>query len=182
MNLIGSLLIAPPSVKGNFWYKTVVMITEHNSHGSVGLVLNKRSTTTVSELGEKLNLDIDIPGFIYIGGPINANSLSIIHSNEWCSSNTLRINNEFSLSSSEDMLPRFANGDIPRRWRMFAGMSGWGPTQLEAEIKGSPPYQHDTSWCLTSSNSQLVFNYDGKEQWNTSLEQAGVEFAQNILI
>ena len=82
MNLIGKLLIAPPVVKGNLWYKTVIMVTEHHRSGSIGLIINKRSPVTVNELGERLGLDIDLPGFVYIGGPISPKSLSIIHSNE----------------------------------------------------------------------------------------------------
>jgi putative AlgH/UPF0301 family transcriptional regulator len=43
MNLTGKILIAPPNVKGNFWQKTVIYITEHHARGSMGLVLNKKS-------------------------------------------------------------------------------------------------------------------------------------------
>ena len=96
-NIVGNLIIAPPSVKGNFWYKTVIMIVEHHIHGSIGLVLNKRSNLTINELGEKMGLDIDIPGFVYTGGPVSPNSLSLIHSTEWSCNNTLEINNIFSI-------------------------------------------------------------------------------------
>lgn len=181
MNFVGNLLIAPPSVKGTFWYKTVVMITEHHQDGSIGLVLNKRSSMTIEELGYKLGLELNIPGFIYQGGPISPKSLSILHSNEWKTKNTLKINEKFSLSSSDDMLPRFELGDMPRYWRVFSGMCGWAEHQLLSEVKGTPPYSHNTSWCTASSNLDLVFDTDNKEQWIAALDQAGLEFAQNIL-
>ena len=76
MNLIGNLLIAPPAVKVNFWYKTVIMITEHHREGSVGLVLNKRSQMSIKDFGEQLNYDLNLPGFVYLGGPVNVKSLS----------------------------------------------------------------------------------------------------------
>ena len=71
MDLVSRLLITPPSVKGSFWYKTVVMVVEHHSQGSIGLVLNKRSDLTINKLGERMGLDIDIPGYIYNGGPVS---------------------------------------------------------------------------------------------------------------
>jgi putative transcriptional regulator len=71
MNLVGNLLIAPPAVKGNFWHKTVVMITEHHNQGSVGLVLNKRSNLSLKEFGEQLGFDLNIPCYVYLGGTYN---------------------------------------------------------------------------------------------------------------
>lgn len=181
MNLTGNLIIAPPSVKGNFWYKTVILITEHHSQGSIGLILNKRSSVTVSELCDQMGYESDIDDYVYIGGPVSQKSLSVIHSNEWKCKNTMRINNTFSISSAVDIIPRFANGDTPLFWRMFVGMCGWAPLQLEKEINGEPPYEHNTSWCTTTSCPVLVYDYDGKEQWVNALERASMEFARGIL-
>lgn len=181
MNLAGNLLIAPPALKGNFWYKTVIMITEHHEHGSMGLVLNKRSQMSISEFGEQLGMRIDIPGFVYLGGPVNVKSLSFLHTNDWKCSNTMRINNEISLSSSEDILPRIAQGDTPEYWRLFLGVCGWGPNQLLGEIKGIPPWHESTSWCVASSSINSLFDTDLKDQWIQCLEKSGQEFAQNML-
>lgn len=181
MDLIGNLLIAPPSVKGNFWYKTVLMVTEHHSSGSVGLVLNKRSQMSIVEFGEQLGFQLDLPGFVYLGGPVNVKSLSFLHTSEWVSKNTMQINDEFSLSSADDILPRLAMGDTPLRWRIFLGVAGWSPGQLVNEIKGAPPYHQNTSWCTANSDLDLVFGSDNKDQWCNALDRSGLEFAQTIL-
>ena len=181
MNLTGNLLIAPPAVKGNFWYKTVVLITEHHNQGSVGIVLNKRSQMSLNEFGEQLGYKIDLPGFVYLGGPVNVKSLSFLHTNDWTSKNTLRINNEFSVSSADDILPRLAMGDTPERWRIFLGMAGWAQGQLNGEIKGNPPWPKETSWCVSSADLEVVFGSDNKDQWCNALDRSGFEFAQSIL-
>jgi len=180
MDLVSRLLITPPSVKGSFWYKTVVMVVEHHSQGSIGLVLNKRSDLTINKLGERMGIDIDIPGYIYNGGPVSQTSLSMIHTSDWSCTNTLKLNDEFSLSSAKEILPRLANGDQPAQWRLFFGMAGWHPQQLYQEIAGIRPFIHDTSWCLCDSSTDLVFNYDSKLQWNAALEKSAEEFAQSI--
>jgi putative transcriptional regulator len=180
MNIVGNLLIAPPAVKGNFWHKTVVLITEDHAYGSVGLVLNKRSTLTIEDFGRQLGMPLNINGYVYQGGPVNPQSLSFLHSNEWRSKNTLRINDQFSLSSADDILPRLSIGDCPQRWRMFLGLCGWGPGQLIGELNGNPPWKKETSWCTANSNLDLIFNSDHKEQWCNALDQSGLEFAQNI--
>ena len=145
MNPLGKILIAPPAVKNNFWYKAVILITEHHSQGSVGVVLNKRSQMSVVEFGEQLGFKIDVPGFVYLGGPVNVKSLSFLHSNEWVSKNTMQVNGQFSLSSADDILPRLATGDCPKEWRLFLGMCGWSNGQLINEIKGTGDYKTETS-------------------------------------
>lgn len=182
MKPIGNLLIAPPSVKGNFWHKTVILITEHHAQGSVGLVLNKRSQMSLVEFGEQLGFNIDLPGFVYLGGPVNVKNLSFLHTNEWTSKNTMRVNGEFSISSADDILPRLAMGDTPVQWRLFLGMCGWSPGQLENEIAGKPPFNVQSSWCTARFNEELVFGSDNNDQWCSALDQSGLEFAQNILL
>lgn len=181
MNLIGTLLIAPPAIKGNFWYKTVLMVTENGQHGSIGLVLNKRSTLTIREFGQQLGIDLDYSGYIYQGGPVNLKSLSFLHSNDWTCKNTRILNQHCSMSSAEDILPRLSIGDCPSKWRIFLGMAGWAPGQLIGEIKGNPPWNHNNSWCTASSNSNLIFESDNKDQWVAALNHSATEFAQNIL-
>lgn len=181
MNIAGNLLIAPPSVKGNFWYKTVILVTEDHASGSMGLVLNKRSQMTISDFGEQIGIPIDQPGFIYLGGPVNVKSLSFLHSPEWSCDNTMPINSFLSLSSSEDVLNRISDGDTPMYWRLFLGVCGWGPNQLASEIKGTPPRDQNTSWCTAKSATDLIFEHDLKDQWIQALEKSGQEFAQNML-
>jgi putative transcriptional regulator len=181
MNIVGNLIIAPPAVKGNFWHKTVIMVTEHHAQGSVGLVLNKRSQMSIVEFGEQLGHQVDVPGFVYLGGPVNVKSLSFLHSNEWNCKNTMQINDEFSISSADDILPRLAMGDRPEQWRLFLGMCGWSPGQLVGEIKGQTPWNEETSWCLASADHELVYGSDTKDQWCNALDRSGLEFAQSIL-
>ena len=181
MKIVGKLLIAPPAVKGTFWHKTVIAVTEHHAQGSVGFVLNRRSQMTVKEFGEQLGVFLNLPGYIYLGGPVNVKSLTFLHTNDWACSNTLRINDHISISSSEDIMPRLAKGDVPSQWRIFLGLCGWGVGQLEGEIAGIPPWKPETSWCLANSNLDLVFSSDNAEQWCNAIDRSGLEFAQSIL-
>lgn len=182
MELKNKLLIAPPAIKESFWHKTVIYVTEHHSRGSVGLVLNKRSQMTVVEFAEQCGFKLDAPGYIYLGGPVNVKALSMLHTSEWRCSNTLKITPRLAISSAEDLLSRMAMGDAPRHWRLFLGLCGWAPGQLEGEILGIPPRTHDLSWLIANPDLNLLFETDQKDQWTQSVELSGKEFAQSILI
>ena len=181
MNMVGNLLIAPPAVKNSFWQKSVIMVTEDHAHGSVGVIINKRSNVSVVEFAKQLGFVVDLPGFVYIGGPVNSKNLSFLHTNEWRCNNTLRINEHFSLSSSHEMVPRMAAGDVPEKWRIILGVAGWAPGQLNGELEGTAPFKHENSWCVTKSNIELVFGNDNNEQWCNAIDQSAQEFAENLL-
>jgi putative transcriptional regulator len=179
--LAGKLLISPPSVKGTFWAKSVIYITEDHYNGTVGVVLNKASKMSLREFGDQCQTNLDVDGNIYVGGPVNTKALTMLHSAEWHCKNTLRINKRFSLSSSDDLLDRIADGDTPYHWRLFVGLSTWVPDQLECEIQGKHPFTHDQSWLIATPEYHTVFGLDGQDQWITAIEQSSLEFAQNML-
>ena len=181
MNLTGKLLIAPPSVRGNFWQKTVIFVTEDHARGSRGIVLNKQSKMSIREFAEQCNVDIDIDGFVYVGGPVNVKALTLLHSSEWKTNNTMQINDEFSISSSHELLPRLAMGDHPKHWRLLVGLCAWAPEQLTNEIKGIAPYQHNFSWLTATPSYTSVFGLEAQDQWTQSIEQSGTEFVQTLL-
>jgi len=177
----GTLLIAPPAVQNNFWAKSVVLITEHHDRGSLGLMLNRRTSLTAIEFGKQCGKDIKIGGHVYIGGPVNQKSFCMLHSNDWSTSNTLQIDQRLSISSTPTLLEDLDDGARPTFFRLFIGLCGWAPDQLLSEYKGDPPFNHASSWLTFQSKYDIVFNYDGKEQWTQALERCGQEFAQNVL-
>lgn len=182
MSRTGKLLISPPSVRGNFWSKTVIFVTEDHEKGSIGLVLNKPSKMPIKDFIAQHGVENNIPGFIYVGGPVNVNALTVLHSPEWECGNTLVINENYSLSSSSDLLSRFADGDSPKLWRMFAGLCAWAPDQLDCEMQGLNGYDHKFSWLIASADYENVFTMQGQQQWTNAIEKSSFEFVQSILV
>ena len=173
MSKIGNLLVAPPNID-NWWEKSVIVVLEENQYGNTGIILNKQSNLSISKLGEKLGVDIDIPGMVYVGGPVSITNLGMIHSNEWRCSNTTTINEHFSISSSKDVLDRLSNDDTPEYWRLFIGMCAWSDTKLKTEL-------NDNRWHLADSFTDLLFDYDADEQWDMAIDQSANYFSKSIL-
>ena len=181
MNLTGQLLIAPPSIRGNFWEKSVIFITENHERGSLGVALNKSSKVSIREFSSQSGVECDIPGKVYAGGPVNLKAMTLLHSSDWSCENTMQINEDFCISSHQDILTKLAMGDRPTHWRLIVGLCAWTPGQLEAEVKGRPPYNHNQSWLIATANYESVFGLDGRDQWTNSIECSSMEFVQKIL-
>jgi putative transcriptional regulator len=181
MSYVGKLLIAPPKVNGTFWTKSTVFVSEDSYLGSVGVVLNKPSKVSLKDFGTQCNVDLDYDGKVYVGGSSNPKALTMLHSSEWRCNNTLKVNKNFSLSSSEELLYRLESGDAPYFWKLIVGLSSWPIGQLDNEVKGVHPYNQDNSWLVATPSYNLVFGLDTTDQWVAAIEQSSIEFAQTVL-
>jgi len=181
MKLTGKILIAPPSVKGNFWQNTVIFVHENHTNGSCGIVINKKSQLTIRNLASQHGIESDIIDTVQLGGPVNAKALTLLHSSEWACENTLKVNKHFAISSADSILHRLTLGDRPNYWRLALGLCTWGPDQLENEINGKSAWTHSQSWLIADPTTELLFKYNAKEQWTKAIEKSSEDFVQNLL-
>lgn len=174
------LVIAPPSLKGTFWTNAVIFIIEQDKEGTVGLVINKQSDLSIKTFGEYCDCELDIEDQLYVGGPTNTKVLTMIHSSEWKCDNTLRLNKEFSISSSNQILEKIAENDLPKHWRLFVGLTTWAPGELEEEVFGDLQEDRFQNWLVADPTFKTVFGEDAKKQWLSAINQASVEFCQQL--
>ena len=139
--LKGNIICALPQLKDIFFSKSIIYITHHNKDGAVGLVLNyKILNIKGAELFKKLNIknvkkNLETEFSFHIGGPLSQNNGFILHSNDYKSESTLEISKNVKLTCSTDIINDIAKNIGPKKFFISLGYSGWGPGQLEEEIK-----------------------------------------------
>src|SRR3954467_11591609 len=142
-SLRGQLLIASPKIVDPNFRRVVVYMAEHNDDGAMGLVLNRPAETTVSEAVPDLEwLGGGGAGGgggggaagVWGGGPVSASSVIVLAEFEDPSSAALLVEDDLGFVPAE-IEDRDAFVSTVRRVRVFAGHSGWGPGQLEAELE-----------------------------------------------
>lgn len=141
----------------------MVIISESHKHGHVGFVLNKLTGHSVASIGQQRGICLNTTEQIYMGGPVNPNALTMLHTDEWYSSNTMVIGNGLAISSDGFMIEKLSMGNAPRKWRMISGMSGWAPGQLEREIDSV------TGWLTVPASPQLALGFSGSQQWEAGV-------------
>lgn len=183
MGRVGKLLIAHPKLTASSpFYKSVILIYSDTAQGISGLIINKPSRFTVSNLAEARGLEYPLTkDYIRSGGPVNDNALLMLHTDDWSSTNTVDICAGLRISSDDFMLEKLAQGYQPIYWRMMGGMCAWQPGQLEMELKGQQPYRPENSWLTCKSNEDIIFTYDGERQWEKAVELSSRQmFSQYI--
>lgn len=163
----GQLLIAGPALLDPNFRRTVVLVIEHSSDGALGLVLNRPSETTVSEIAPELEAVVDPGSAIFVGGPVQPSGVIVLARFEDPQQSALMSFDDVGVLRAESSLadpPRLAAA------RAFAGHSGWGPGQLDAELE-----QDD--WILERATLEDAFCTDPRTLWSVVLGRKGGSYA-----
>ena len=175
MSRVGQLLIAHPNLPENTPFsKTVIYIGHDGPQGVTGLVLNKPTHYSIKEFLNRRNFDVNVDTGhrMRIGGPVNNQSVFMLHSNDWESSSSVDVGKGLCVSSDDFMLEKISHGYVPAYWRMFVGACSWQAGQLEMELDGKHPYRSENSWLTCDPNDHIIFNYDGEDQWYKAMEMS----------
>ena len=166
----GSILISEPFQQDAYFQRSVVLLVEHNTQGSMGFVLNKKTDLIVNTFFPELEEYPEIP--IYLGGPVSANRLFFIHSlGDLIVPDSVKIKDRLYFDGDFEALKRYMqNGhSIEGKVKFFLGYSGWTEGQLGNEI-------NKNSWVVSHAAKENVLLADGESFWKNSLEQLGSNY------
>lgn len=166
----GSILISEPFLQDAYFQRSVVLLVEHNTQGSMGFVLNKKTDLIVNTFFPELEEYPEIP--IYLGGPVSANRLFFIHSlGDLIVPDSVKIKDRLYFDDDFEALKRYIqNGhSIEGKVKFFLGYSGWTEGQLGNEI-------NKNSWVVSHAAKENVLLADGESFWKNSLEQLGSNY------
>lgn len=175
-NYKGKILVARPQLMSDkLFTKSVVYIYEHKEDVIMGLILNKNSNLKISDIYKMKGVpNSGATGIVYKGGPVADQSLLLLHTDEWSSQNTIHVGSGLALSSDEVMLQKLLQGNTPKDYRLFAGMSTWVTPQLDEEM-----FRYN-AWQMMDPQPTLFFNSSGEQQWNYALKVASHQFVANL--
>ena len=170
--LAGQLLIAMPGMKDPRFEKTVIYMCAHNSDGAMGLVVNRAlESLTFPDMLEQLEIaPLDTSGQInvHFGGPVESGRGFVLHSSDYLQEATMMVDNDVALTATVDILKAIADGDGPRQSLLALGYSGWGPGQLDSEIKSN-------GWLHVAADSDLVFGTNLENKWELAMSKLGID-------
>lgn len=164
----GRVLISEPFMGDYYFGRSVVLLAEHNEEGSFGLIMNKQHDSSLNEIVKDFP-DFDVP--VYIGGPVQTDSLFFVH-----------VLGDEIPDSSEIVKGLYWGGDLesvremillhaikPDQIRFYLGYSGWEAKQLEGELKRN-------SWLVSTATSHGLMNTRPDKMWDRFLRKMGTDY------
>lgn len=137
-SLRGKLLVSAKHLRDPNFFKTAVLMLEHNEEAAMGLVINRPSSVTVATaLCEHFNLP-KTEDVIFVGGPVEPAALCILHNSGEYADGEIPFIDGIHIGSSAETFEEVVNAATKPgseiEYRIFSGYAGWGPHQLECEI------------------------------------------------
>ncbi|HJQ77036.1 MAG TPA: YqgE/AlgH family protein [Acidimicrobiia bacterium] len=153
--LAGSLLVATPLLIDPHFFRTVVLLVQHDEEGCVGIVLNRPTEHLVSDHLPEWAEVVPPPATVYYGGPVDP---------------AVAIGLSLSSTGMATGVPGLSMIDLgsppdghEHPVRVYSGYSGWGADQLESEIAIG-------SWYVVQASPDDPFDSD-EEQWRRVLRR-----------
>lgn len=155
-SLKGHLLIATRELLDPNFVRTVTLMLEHSEEGALGVVLNRPTEATVTELSEQIFDDpVEWDKALHIGGPVQG-PLMMVHTLEELSDREVLPGLYHSIDAAKvkDLILQKAEPSL-----LIANYAGWGPGQLESEFVVE-------SWLTLPATIEHVFWNGSRDLWN----------------
>ena len=158
------IIISMPHMNDPFFSKSVVLICDHNSHGSMGVILNKKLDQKKSN--SKFGVEtLSKESVIFFGGPVMINFTLLLHDEKELDDTSYKIAENLFLSNNG-----FANDKIRISNKKFiSGYAGWSKGQLENEIKNG-------DWIVQKARDDLIFETDCEKIWSNAMKSLGFNY------
>lgn len=164
----GKILISEPFLRDTTFGRSVILLIDHTSEGSMGLIINKQLPLCLNDIIKELKYTDEIP--LFKGGPVATDTLFFIHTQSDISG-SLSINKGLYLNGDFDEIKKYIlqGNRVNNRIRFFLGYSGWESEQLDFEIK-------ENTWLISKEDNAYLMKQDTKDMWKTSLEKLGSKY------
>ncbi|WP_188527666.1 YqgE/AlgH family protein [Sinisalibacter lacisalsi] len=172
-DLTGKMLIAMPGMEDPRFEYSVVLLCAHSVDGAMGLVVNKRvPDLSFDDLLGQLEIESGAGSqgvALHFGGPVEGARGFVLHSNDYPGAQgTMKINARFGMTATKDILVDIARGQGPKAALTALGYAGWGPGQLESELK-------QNAWLTVDGDEAIVFDADDGGKWARALRKLGID-------
>lgn len=178
-SLRGQFLIAMPNMGDQRFDKSVIYLCAHSADGAMGFMVNRslqrpNLPSFLAQLGIIEDDEVDtlpddiVQQSLYSGGPVEPGRGFVLHSPDFHSTTTLKVDDDISLTATLEVLRAIATGGGPSRSNIMLGYAGWASGQLEEEIVAN-------GWLTAPGNAELLFDDDQDSKYERVLRLMGVD-------
>jgi len=163
------LLVASPQMRDPFFSGTVVLLCQHDDDGALGIVVNRETSLRVKQVSESLEIQAplheDAP--VMWGGPVEPGAGFVVYRGAGPIDEGWQLGVDVAVSPSRDRLSTMLHQQVIPFY-LCLGYAGWGPQQLDDEIK-------EGSWLCCETNSTLLFDTPLDNRYDLALASFGVD-------
>ncbi|MBI5941448.1 MAG: YqgE/AlgH family protein [Caulobacterales bacterium] len=174
--LSGRLLIAMPGIDDPRFERAVVFLCAHDAEHAIGLAVNRPvDGLTLESLFERIGVEPPLRRLadeaVLMGGPVERERGFVLHTDDYLLDDvSVPVMSGLALTTTKEVLQAMGGDAAPRRAILALGYAGWGPGQLEREVR-------ENVWLVCDPDEALIFDDDHDHKWSRALGKLGVTAA-----
>lgn len=174
----GCLLLSHPIMfthSQTYFYQAVILVWAHDETGSAGLILNAPTQHTVGSVHGAELLRPELSSCpLYLGGDVGRHTLHLLHGISGLQ-DSIEVLPGVHLGGFEGTQHALASGKHSAQdLKVFNRYCGWGPGQLEEEVKRGVWFPAAASKSVVLQQASLG---SGGELWHAVMQLLGPEYA-----
>ena len=157
---VGKLLVTPRDAADPHFAESVILLVHYDAESAVGLMLNRRTTVSLGRVLQNLKGAAQRSDTAYIGGPVQTDTaMALVRFRGKPEAGVAVLRDTYLIPTQNALEEVLAAGAAAADLRVYAGYCGWGPGQLENEVRRG-------AWYLMEGNAGLVFDPDPDTVWS----------------
>lgn len=162
----GVFLVAKPHLLDPNFSRTVVLVTQAEDFSTVGVIINRPTTLKLSDFISEEGVETGrYRDRVFLGGPVMRNALVAVFQSEMPpAAPAFHVLRKLYLTMHPDNMKVLLES-TDRRYRLYAGFSGWAPRQLESEFNRE-------GWFVLPADEEIVFRKETDGIWEELLQRA----------
>lgn len=166
----GMFLVATPALQDPNFRQTVILLCEYGPDGALGVVVNRPTEISITEVLPQVPILESQPHVVYSGGPVQRNHLLILYRVPEEPSDMHHVFDGVYLGGNMETLEKILKSPSAHgTFKAFMGYSGWAPGQLENEMKTG-------SWFTLPADPNSMFEQDHTRLWADILRAQGEQY------
>ncbi len=155
----GKFLVASRQIRDPRFAETVILLIQHDSNGTVGLIVNRPTDARLSDFFPEIKEQQGREHFAYIGGPVGMNQILLLIRQPYRSEDSKLVFDDVYVGLSKAVLERLVmKPDEKVKFRAYAGYAGWVFGQLENEVMRG-------DWRVVQADAETIFSKSAPEIW-----------------
>jgi putative transcriptional regulator len=162
----GKVLVAPRGSRDPLFARSVVLLVRFDRTGALGLMLNRRTKVPISHALPKVKGATSDSHPVFVGGPVDPGTVFALARAPSKPKGTTEVFGDIYLIQTRTALEKALGEDSTASGlRIYVGYCGWGPQQLQNEVR-------EGRWYIFSRSEDLAFDGKPASLWQRLIDKA----------
>lgn len=161
----GKIIITPRNAPDPHFSNSVILLAHYDASGALGLMLHYKSDLAIGKALKGITGAEKRTDTVFVGGPVELPVVFALLRTKAAPTGVSRVAGDvYLMTSRQSIAAALTEGRAASDLRIFIGYCGWGPGQLEREVRRS-------GWYVFNYDEGLVFDEHPDTLWNRLIDK-----------